>query len=156
MGASSGMIHSVIVDQIEKELISQVLTSCGVQTKAATQLGINRNTLHKKIKDYQLDEIFGKSLGGSLQHRVQTAEKPFSPIHPNLSFYLVAPAPEDTPGVARFSRSITAFSTFIVPSAQSSSVPLLQDPGYHQAIPDGIPLANLGAPSTVNKSLEDE
>ena len=56
-GASSGMIHSVIVDQIEKELISQVLASCGgVQTKAATQLGINRNTLHKKIKDYQLDE----------------------------------------------------------------------------------------------------
>lgn len=56
-GASSGMIHSVIVDQIEKELISQVLASCGgVQTKAATRLGINRNTLHKKIKDYQLDE----------------------------------------------------------------------------------------------------
>lgn len=56
-GASSGMIHSVIVDQIEKELISQVLASCGgVQTKAATQLGINRNTLHKKIKDYNLDD----------------------------------------------------------------------------------------------------
>lgn len=56
-GASSGMIHSVIVDQIEKELISQVLDACGgVQTKAATQLGINRNTLHKKIKDYQLDD----------------------------------------------------------------------------------------------------
>lgn len=56
-GAHSGMIHSVIVDQVEKELISQVLAACGgVQTKAATQLGINRNTLHKKIKDYQIDE----------------------------------------------------------------------------------------------------
>jgi DNA-binding protein Fis len=51
------MIHSVIVDQVEKELISQVLAACGgVQTKAATQLGINRNTLHKKIKDYNLDD----------------------------------------------------------------------------------------------------
>jgi len=33
-----------------------VLRSCqGVQTKAATKLGINRNTLHKKIDDYQLE-----------------------------------------------------------------------------------------------------
>ncbi len=55
-GAVSGEIHSVIVDRIEKELIAQVLASCGgVQTKAATKLGINRNTLHKKIKDYMLD-----------------------------------------------------------------------------------------------------
>ncbi len=55
--ANSGTVHSVIVEQIEKELISQVLAACGgVQTKAASQLGINRNTLHKKIKDYNLDE----------------------------------------------------------------------------------------------------
>ena len=55
--AVPGAIHSVIVERIEKELISQVLASCGgVQTKAAAKLGINRNTLHKKIKDYNLDE----------------------------------------------------------------------------------------------------
>ncbi|MDC0295470.1 sigma-54 dependent transcriptional regulator [bacterium] len=55
--ANSGTVHSVIVEQIEKELISQVLAACGgVQTKAASRLGINRNTLHKKIKDYNLDE----------------------------------------------------------------------------------------------------
>ena len=49
-------ILSNIVDRVEKELIAQVLASCGgVQTKAATKLGINRNTLHKKIKDYGLD-----------------------------------------------------------------------------------------------------
>ncbi|MDE0865404.1 MAG: sigma-54 dependent transcriptional regulator [Rubripirellula sp.] len=55
-GAVTGEIHSVIVERIEKELIAQVLASCGgVQTKAATKLGINRNTLHKKIKDYRLD-----------------------------------------------------------------------------------------------------
>ena len=47
--------HSSIVDRIEKEVIVQVLKACGgVQTKAATRLGINRNTLHKKIKDYGL------------------------------------------------------------------------------------------------------
>ena len=55
-GAITGEIHSVIVERIEKELIAQVLESCGgVQTKAASKLGINRNTLHKKIKDYMLD-----------------------------------------------------------------------------------------------------
>jgi DNA-binding NtrC family response regulator len=49
-------LHSKIVDRVEKELISQVLQSCSyVQTKAAMRLGINRNTLHKKIKDYQLE-----------------------------------------------------------------------------------------------------
>lgn len=56
-GAVTGEIHSVIVEQVERELILQVLASCGgVQTKAATKLGINRNTLHKKIKDYKIDE----------------------------------------------------------------------------------------------------
>jgi len=50
-------LHSKVVDKVEKELISQVLQACAyVQTKAATRLGINRNTLHKKMKDYNLDE----------------------------------------------------------------------------------------------------
>jgi DNA-binding NtrC family response regulator len=54
--AEPGEIHSVIVERIEREVISQILAACGgVQTKAASQLGINRNTLHKKIKDYGLD-----------------------------------------------------------------------------------------------------
>ena len=45
-----------IVQQVERELIAQVLERCrGVQTKAAAMLGMNRNTLHKKIKDYKLD-----------------------------------------------------------------------------------------------------
>ncbi|XZE22758.1 sigma-54 interaction domain-containing protein [Pirellulaceae bacterium SH449] len=49
-------LHGAIVDRIEKELIAQVLASCNhVQTKAANKLGINRNTLHKKIKDYNLE-----------------------------------------------------------------------------------------------------
>ncbi len=50
-------LHERIVSLVEKEVIGQVLKSCqGVQTKAATRLGINRNTLHKKISDYALEE----------------------------------------------------------------------------------------------------
>lgn len=56
-GSAAVNVHASIVERIEKELISQVLTACGgVQTKAATRLGINRNTLHKKIKDYGLSD----------------------------------------------------------------------------------------------------
>ena len=51
-------LHSKVVDRVEKELIAQVLTACNfVQTKAATRLGINRNTLHKKMKDYNLEGL---------------------------------------------------------------------------------------------------
>ncbi|TWU59906.1 Transcriptional regulatory protein ZraR [Rubripirellula tenax] len=54
-GSAAENVHSTIVEQIEREVIAQVLQSCGgVQTKAASRLGINRNTLHKKIKDYGL------------------------------------------------------------------------------------------------------
>jgi transcriptional regulator with GAF, ATPase, and Fis domain len=49
-------LHSVVVDQVERELISQLLLRCGgVQTKTATRLGMNRNTLSKKMKDYGLN-----------------------------------------------------------------------------------------------------
>ncbi len=49
-------LHQKIVNRVERELIQQVLASCDfVQTKAAARLGINRNTLHKKIKEYGLD-----------------------------------------------------------------------------------------------------
>ncbi len=54
--ARSDSAHATVVDRVEKELISQVLEACGgVQTKAAAKLGINRNTLHKKIKQYGID-----------------------------------------------------------------------------------------------------
>ncbi len=49
-------LYTQVVSLVERELIRQVLHSCrGVQTKAATRLGINRNTLHKKIADYSLE-----------------------------------------------------------------------------------------------------
>ena len=49
-------LHNKIVNRVERELIAQVLLNCNnVQTKAASKLGINRNTLHKKIEQYELD-----------------------------------------------------------------------------------------------------
>lgn len=55
-GAEAEDVHSRIVDHVEREVIAQVLEECGgVQIKAASRLGINRNTLHKKLKQYNLD-----------------------------------------------------------------------------------------------------
>ena len=54
--AQEDNLHAKVVNRVERELIAQVMTSCdSVQTKAATKLGINRNTLHKKLKEYGLD-----------------------------------------------------------------------------------------------------
>jgi Nif-specific regulatory protein len=51
-------LHERLVGTVERQLIEEVLRRCGgVQVKAAKWLGINRNTLHKKVSDYQqLDE----------------------------------------------------------------------------------------------------
>jgi DNA-binding NtrC family response regulator len=50
-------LHAKIVNRVERELIAQVMASAGgVQVKAAERLGINRNTLHKKLNDYGLEK----------------------------------------------------------------------------------------------------
>jgi transcriptional regulator with PAS, ATPase and Fis domain len=49
-------LHNKIVNRVERELIAQVMLACNsVQTKASSKLGINRNTLHKKLKEYNLE-----------------------------------------------------------------------------------------------------
>ena len=56
-GPSANDLHDRIVGQVERELIQQVLQACErVQIKAAARLGINRNTLHKKLSEYRIDE----------------------------------------------------------------------------------------------------
>jgi len=56
-GPQANDLHDRIVGLVERELIQQVLASCErVQIKAAARLGINRNTLHKKLSDYRIDE----------------------------------------------------------------------------------------------------
>jgi DNA-binding protein Fis len=55
-GPNAEDLYNKIVNRVERELIAQVLVSCdNVQIKAAARLGINRNTLHKKLKEYGLD-----------------------------------------------------------------------------------------------------
>jgi Nif-specific regulatory protein len=49
----SGDLHKRVIDGVERELIEQVLAQCNdVHVKAAERLGINRNTLHKKVEGY--------------------------------------------------------------------------------------------------------
>ena len=46
-----------VVSRVERELIAQMLAVCdGVQLKAAGRLGINRNTLRKKLLEHGLDD----------------------------------------------------------------------------------------------------
>ncbi|MCS6851243.1 MAG: sigma-54 dependent transcriptional regulator [Gemmataceae bacterium] len=52
--ADEGRLHERLVGGVERELIEQVLQLCdNIQVKAASRLGINRNTLHKKVSEYQ-------------------------------------------------------------------------------------------------------
>jgi DNA-binding NtrC family response regulator len=54
-GPDEDNLYAKIVNRVERELIAQVMAECeNVQIKAASRLGINRNTLHKKLKDYDL------------------------------------------------------------------------------------------------------
>jgi len=55
-GPGEDSLHNKIVNRLERELIAQVMLACNnVQTKAAAKLGINRNTLHKKLKEHNLE-----------------------------------------------------------------------------------------------------
>ena len=57
-----GTLSEKLVDAVERELIEQVLQQCGgVQIKAAQKIGINRNTLYKKMELYRLNGSRPKS-----------------------------------------------------------------------------------------------
>ncbi|MEK6554392.1 MAG: helix-turn-helix domain-containing protein, partial [Bdellovibrionota bacterium] len=48
-------LYSVVLEQVEKPLIELTLMNCrGNQVRAAQLLGINRNTLKKKIDTYRI------------------------------------------------------------------------------------------------------
>lgn len=52
---SRGKIHEVVIGKIERVLIGLVLEAeKGNQVRAAKRLGINRNTLRKKMKDLHI------------------------------------------------------------------------------------------------------
>jgi Nif-specific regulatory protein len=53
-----GEIYQLVMDQIEHALIEKALGKCGgVKTKAADFLGINRNTLNKKVKELGIEAV---------------------------------------------------------------------------------------------------
>src|SRR5258706_18089 len=53
-----GEIYALVIDQIERALIDRALAKCGgIKTKAADFLGINRNTLNKKVKDLGIEAV---------------------------------------------------------------------------------------------------
>lgn len=55
-GPDEDSLYARIVNRVERELLAQVMLHCNsVQIKAAKLLGINRNTLHKKLKEYDLE-----------------------------------------------------------------------------------------------------
>jgi len=57
MPDGSGELHGRLLREIERELIGQVMhQSNGVLVKAAARLGINRNTLHKKLSEFNMVE----------------------------------------------------------------------------------------------------
>jgi two-component system nitrogen regulation response regulator GlnG len=52
----AGDLHDMVLQQVERPLIRFVLEKCrGNQVKAADVLGINRNTLRKKIQELGID-----------------------------------------------------------------------------------------------------
>jgi len=54
-GRQNGGLHDLIIGGVEKPLLEIVLQETeGNRTKAANILGINRNTLRKKIQDYNI------------------------------------------------------------------------------------------------------
>ncbi len=51
----NGVLHDLIIGAVEEPLVQMVLDKTnGNQTQAANILGLNRNTLRKKIKAYQI------------------------------------------------------------------------------------------------------
>ena len=51
-------MHEMIIDAVEKPLLEVVMRQAdGNQSKAAEWLGINRNTLRRKLLDHKLDQV---------------------------------------------------------------------------------------------------
>ncbi|HMV01062.1 MAG TPA: helix-turn-helix domain-containing protein [Rhodocyclaceae bacterium] len=54
-GEKPAAIYDMVLKSVEKPMLQVVLTKAGGnQTLAADMLGINRNTLRKKLTEYQL------------------------------------------------------------------------------------------------------
>ncbi len=55
-GERPGRVYDMVVASVEKPLIEVVLVQAeGNQTRAAEMLGLNRNTLRKKMNEYGIE-----------------------------------------------------------------------------------------------------
>ena len=55
-GAKPAPVHEMVIRSVEKPMIEVVLAyTNGNQTKAAAVLGLNRNTLRKKMVEYGIE-----------------------------------------------------------------------------------------------------
>ncbi len=56
-GAQPHNVHGVVMTAVEKPLLEYIMRRCGGnQSSAAAMLGINRNTLRKRLTEYGLLE----------------------------------------------------------------------------------------------------
>ncbi len=56
-GEPAGSVYSMVLSAVEKPLLTYILDRAeGNQTRAAEMLGINRNTLRKKMRDHGLSD----------------------------------------------------------------------------------------------------
>ena len=59
--ADDGNLYNYLIRGVERELLGQVLPMCdNVLVKAAARLGINRNTLHKKLAEFKSPLVSGE------------------------------------------------------------------------------------------------
>jgi Fis family transcriptional regulator len=55
-GDEPSAIYEMVINTVEKPLLLYIMNKTeGNQSKAAKMLGLNRNTLRKKLKQYNLD-----------------------------------------------------------------------------------------------------
>ena len=55
-GDQPNAIYEMVINTVEKPLLLYIMNKAeGNQSKAAKMLGLNRNTLRKKLKQYNLD-----------------------------------------------------------------------------------------------------
>jgi Fis family transcriptional regulator len=53
----NGRLHETVIGQVEKSLLRMVMEETeGNQSDASRMLGINRNTLRKKIREYKINQ----------------------------------------------------------------------------------------------------
>jgi len=62
--AEDGNLYNRLIRGVERELLEQVLPLCdNVLVKAAARLGINRNTLHKKLAEFKSPLVVNEDAG---------------------------------------------------------------------------------------------